>query len=97
MATGMSERAQDQRALEFAPEAIASAALSPGKRLRQLSVERLLPIEFAVSACGRAGRRLAYFRRQVRDVDALPRRHYGDPVTDILELAHVAWEWKSGE
>ncbi len=38
----------------------------------------------------RRRRRLAHFRRQVGDLDPLPRRHHGEPVADVLELAHVA-------
>ena len=87
----MRERAADQRLLELLLEPIADGALAARQRLRELAVERLRPIGFAVRRRSPPGG-CAHLGRQVGDLDALPGRHHREPVADVLELAHVAGE-----
>ena len=51
-------------------------------------VERVVPLgRVAALPCAR---RFAHLGRKIGDADALPRRHHGEPVADVLQLAHVA-------
>ena len=73
MPAGVRERAQDERALEFAQETIAHTLLAARERLRELPVERGVPIDFADAGAVRAGGGLAQLGGQVGDVDPLAR------------------------
>jgi hypothetical protein len=93
MAAGVGERAPDERLFELLLQPVADVALAARQRLRELAVERLLPADVGG---GRAAcvRHFAHFRRKVGDLDALPRAHHRQPVTDVLELPHVTGECK---
>jgi hypothetical protein len=73
MTSGVRERAQDQRALEFAEQPLADAVLPAGECVRKLPIERRAPVDFAERRAFAAGRGFAQLRRQVGDLDPLPR------------------------
>src|SRR5438093_211386 len=88
---GARKRAADERALELTPEGIEDAGVAAREAALGLVLERCKPVR----RCAR--RLLAKFRRQVADVDHLPRRHHGEPVAEVLELAHVAGKCEARE
>jgi len=92
---GVRERAANERRLELAQQPVAHVALAVRERLRELAVERVLPAR--IGACGFGGARVAHVGRQIADVDPLSGRHHRQPMADVLELPHVAWERKFGE
>ena len=75
-----------------------AAADSRGDGARRRSAAAA-PALAAVRACRPARRRARsrlQLRRQVLGLDQLRRRHHGQPVADVLELAHVAGEVEAG-
>src|SRR6185436_8616427 len=92
MPAGVGERAQDERALEFAQETIADTLFAARERLCKLAVERGVPIDLAGAAARRGRGGLAHLGGQVGDIDPLARRHHGDPMAQVLELPYVSWK-----
>ena len=71
--------------LELARQRLHDVRLAAHQRLLDVALQRRGPV-----GLGAGGRILAQLRREIADLDRLARRHHGEPVADVLELAHVA-------
>ena len=83
----MRQRAIDQDAFEVLRQLVVNLPFAGGEEAIDDLREAALPV-----LRRSVHRHFAQLGRQIGEIDLLPGRHYGQPVTDVFELAHVAGE-----
>ena len=75
----------DEGALEGLGQRVHDARLTTRQHAVGFPAKRSLPVRITTG-----DRSVTQLRRQIADLDHLGRRHHGQPMTDVLQLAHIA-------